>query len=345
MQEATKIYSIKAHQEFVVVASSKKLLVLRCKKAEECQCLWKLRVMVVKDTCLFVIKKYKGPHTYVNPFFNRDHHQLDSNVVAAHIKAIIKTQFTLTTAAIQASVMEKWGYEISHKKALDGKHKALRQLFGDFSQSYTQLPRLFVAIEQANLGCVVIWKTCDINMSNTEIFQRVFWSFKPSIEGFEHCRPVMSIDGTHLYGKYTGMLLIVMGCDGNNQLFPLSFAITEGENIDSWGWFLTCIRNKLTQQTGICVISDRRPSIMAAMTDPHLGWATPSTYHKICMHHFESIFMTRFKDKLLKNLVCRVASASTKHKFNKLITTSTTMVRGNPFSVGHFHMMEVEDMG
>ena len=36
LQEAAKIYSIKAHQEFVVVASSKKMLVLRCKKAEEC---------------------------------------------------------------------------------------------------------------------------------------------------------------------------------------------------------------------------------------------------------------------------------------------------------------------
>ena len=35
-QEAAKIYSIKAHQEFVVVASSKKLFILRCKKAEEC---------------------------------------------------------------------------------------------------------------------------------------------------------------------------------------------------------------------------------------------------------------------------------------------------------------------
>ena len=61
---------------------------------------------------------------------------------------------------------------------------------------------MFLAIEQANPGCVVIWKTCDINMPNTEIFQRLFWSFKPSIEGFKHCRPVMSIDGTHFYGKY-----------------------------------------------------------------------------------------------------------------------------------------------
>ena len=76
-QEVVNIYSIKAYQEFVIVASSKKLLVLRCKKAEKCQCLWKLRVMVVKDTCLFVINKYKGSHTCVNPCLNWDHHQFD----------------------------------------------------------------------------------------------------------------------------------------------------------------------------------------------------------------------------------------------------------------------------
>ena len=81
----------------------------------------------------------------------------------------------------------------------------------------------------------------------------------------------MSIDGTYLYGKYKGTLLISKGCGRNNKLFPLTFAITEGENIDSWGWFLECIRNRVTQQAGICVISDRHPGIMAAMIDPYLS--------------------------------------------------------------------------
>ena len=74
----------------MVVTSSKKLLVLRCKKAKECQCPWKLHAMVVKDTSFFTINKYKGPHTCVNPYLNRDHQQLDSNLVADHIKAMIK---------------------------------------------------------------------------------------------------------------------------------------------------------------------------------------------------------------------------------------------------------------
>ena len=92
---------------------------------------------------------------------------------------------------------------------------------------------MFLALEHTNPGFVVIWKTFDSNMPNIEIFQCMLWSFKPSIDGFEHCRPVLSIDGTHLYGKYKVTLLIAMRCDRNNKLFPLTFAITEGENIDS----------------------------------------------------------------------------------------------------------------
>ena len=84
---------------------------------------------------------------------------------------------------------------------------------------------------------------------------------------------------------------------------------------------MACIRNKVTQRTRICVISDRHPGVMAAMSDPHLGWVAPSAYHRICMRHLARNFMTRFKDKLLKNLVCRVALASTQRKFNKHMAT------------------------
>ena len=64
--------------------------------------------------------------------------------------------------------------------------------------------------------------------------------------------------------------MIAMECDENNKLFPLTFPITEDGNIDSWRWFLACIRNRVTQRTRICVISDRHLGIMAAISDPHL---------------------------------------------------------------------------
>ena len=62
---------------------------------------------------------------------------------------------------------------------------------------------------------------------------------------------------------------------------------------------------------GDLCIFDRHLGIMAAMSDPHLGWDAPSAFHRICMRHLARNFMTRFKDKLLKNLICRVALTST----------------------------------
>ena len=103
-------------------------------------------------------------------------------------------------------------------------------------------------------------------------------------------------------------------------MFPLAFSITEGENIDSWGWFLACIKNKVTQRMGLCVISDRHPGIMAAMTDVHLGWIEPYAY-RICIRHLTNNFMNRFKDKILNNLVFKAALATRVGKFNKHMNT------------------------
>ena len=102
---------------------------------------------VVKGTTSFAINKYNGSHKCVNPCLNRDHQQLDSNLIAAHIQGMIKAQFTLLVAAIQASIVEKFGYQILYKKASKAKLKALTNLFSDFYKSYAELPLFFIALE------------------------------------------------------------------------------------------------------------------------------------------------------------------------------------------------------
>ena len=60
---------------------------------------------------------------------------------------------------------------------------------------------------------------------------------------------------------------------------------------------------------------------MATLSDPHLGWAEPFVYHRIFMRYLASNFITRFKDKLLKKLVCRAALGTKQHKFNRHMAT------------------------
>ena len=103
--------------------------------------------MVIKGTSLYAINKYNGSHKCVNPCLNQDHQQLDSNLIVAHIQGMIKTQFTLSVVAIQASIMEKFGYQISYKKTSKVKLKVLTNLFGDFYKSYAELPHFFVGLK------------------------------------------------------------------------------------------------------------------------------------------------------------------------------------------------------
>jgi hypothetical protein len=53
------------------------------------------------------------------------------------------------------------------------------------------------------------------------------------VAGFAHCRPIISVDGTFLIGKYKGTLIITVGMTAENQLLLLAFALVEGENNES----------------------------------------------------------------------------------------------------------------
>ena len=75
----------------------------------------------------------------------------------------------------------------------------------------------------------------------------VFWAFGACIEGFKSYRPLIQIDGTFLYDKYEGKLLIAKSVDPNGHIFPPTFAIVE-ESTNSWSWFLATLRTHVTQR-------------------------------------------------------------------------------------------------
>lgn len=53
------------------------------------------------------------------------------------------------------------------------------------------------------------------------------------------CRPFICLDGCFLKTFLGGMLLAAVGRYGNDQMFPLDWAVVEGETNDSWDWFMS----------------------------------------------------------------------------------------------------------
>ena len=60
---------------------------------------------------------------------------------------------------------------------------------------------------------------------------RLFWSFKPCINGFQYCRPVVQVDGIWLYGKYNGTLLMAVAQDDNNKVLQIAFVVVKSESV------------------------------------------------------------------------------------------------------------------
>ena len=149
-------------------------------------------------------------------------------------------------------------------------------------------------------------------------FKSVFWAFRSCIVGFKKCRPVISIDATHLYGKYKGKLMISMAIDANNKIYPIAFAVVKSVSTETWDWFLACIRMYVTDRRHLCVISDRHPEIQAIFRDTNRDFSLrpPMIEHRYCLHHLCSNVNTRWNNETLKNLVWKAASATQERKFN-----------------------------
>nr|KYP48319.1 hypothetical protein KK1_030011 [Cajanus cajan] len=61
-------------------------------------------------------------------------------------------------------------------------------------------------------------------------------------DGFSFCKPIVQVDGTFLYGKYKGTLLVAVAQDGRNNIILIVFAVVEGETSDACFFFLKNLR-------------------------------------------------------------------------------------------------------
>ncbi|XP_057535327.1 uncharacterized protein LOC130813505 [Amaranthus tricolor] len=167
------------------------------------------------------------------------------------------------------------------------KNKAITKVFGDWDKSFEELPREFSGLSDHQL--------------------RVF----PTLYSL-----YISIDGTHLYEKYKGTLMIAMVIDTNSQLFPLAFAIVEGESNDTWSWFLDCIRQYVTKRDDLCVISDRHKGILHAMNRVGKGWEEPYAFHWFCKRHLASNVHKKFNNIPVRNLFGKASEQTKIRKYN-----------------------------
>ncbi|KAK9997887.1 hypothetical protein SO802_017490 [Lithocarpus litseifolius] len=93
----------------------------------------------------------------------------------------------------------------------------IAKIFGDWEESYQRLQKLLLAYLDQDSGTQYNYYTIPRGVPSTILLGYVFWAFAPCITAFRYCRPIISIDGTYLYGKYRRVLMIVMATDANQK--------------------------------------------------------------------------------------------------------------------------------
>ncbi|KAL0315076.1 UNVERIFIED_CONTAM: protein STRUBBELIG-RECEPTOR FAMILY 7 [Sesamum calycinum] len=75
--------------------------------------------------------------------------------------------------------------------------------------------------------------------SNPPIFDKMYVCLSALKNGFlSGCRPIIGLDGCFLKTCYGGQLLVAVGRDGNDNMFPIAMAVVQVENRENWTWFL-----------------------------------------------------------------------------------------------------------
>ncbi|XP_015938848.1 uncharacterized protein LOC107464444 [Arachis duranensis] len=306
--------------QYKVVESDHRRYVGKCSEFGN-RCTWLIRLSLRKRKGIWEVKRYNGRHTCLATSISSDHRSLDYHVISAFIMPMVRADASVSVKVLLNATAAHFGFRPTYRRVWMAKQKAIALIYGDWDESYNEIPRWVLGVQLTMPGTVAVLRTSPVRVGgqvdeSQAYFHRLFWTFPPCIEAFRHCKPLISIDGTHLYGKYGRMLLIAIAQDGNSNILPVAFALVEGENAESWTFFLSHLRQHVTPQPGLLVISDRHNGIKAALEAPDGGWLPPSAYRAFCIRHVAANFALTFKGKDARRLLVNSAYAKTEVEFD-----------------------------
>ncbi|XP_076902623.1 uncharacterized protein LOC143557434 [Bidens hawaiensis] len=238
--------------------------------------------------------------------------QLTSTFIANEFMPMFKAKPNWPTADIQTVVREKYKVIINKWMAYNAKRSAYKKLHGSMRDHYSKLGSYIAALKNASPSSTFELLTAPPG------FPREDSDAASSLETFSGlkkgflagCRKVLFLDGCFLKTFLGGILLAAVGRDANNQMYPVAWAVVEGENNDSWEWFMNQL-SKCLEVTdggrGWTLISDQQKNaehincarhIYANWKKEYKGEDYKEVYWRACRAYNEADYNVAMKDML-----------------------------------------------
>jgi hypothetical protein len=213
-----------------------------CRGHEQNDCKWRIHASIDATRACFQIKTLYPTHTCGIQYENT---RCDVEYLVRVYKKDFKDDPTWTPYALQQRVKRDLNIDVPVDRCYRAKKEALRLIFGSHSSQYRLTRRYALAILSTNPGSSAY--VC----RDGAFFQRMYICLEACKKGFKSgCRPMLCLDVCHLKGEYGGQLLCAIGIDGNDDMFPIAYAVAEAECRESWQWFIQLLFTDLCGAEG-----------------------------------------------------------------------------------------------
>ncbi|KAL2922877.1 Palmitoyltransferase ZDHHC2 [Bienertia sinuspersici] len=205
----------------------------------------------------FVVKTVREEHTCTRNM--KKNKQLKYKWVAEQLLDVFKARPHWPGKEIVKTVRRGFKIVISVDFAYKVKKAAHKMLHGSMKDHYAKLRRYIEAIIKCSPGTHISLVSTMEHDTPPQIFQRLFVSFEGLQKGWkEGCRKIICVDACFLKTFLGGQLLSAVGRDGNDQMYPIAWAVVEGENNLSWEWFFNQLQSCLGLGEGneLVILSD-----------------------------------------------------------------------------------------
>uniref|UniRef100_J3KVC7 SWIM-type domain-containing protein n=1 Tax=Oryza brachyantha TaxID=4533 RepID=J3KVC7_ORYBR len=216
--------------------------------------------------------------------------------VADRALDILKTSPTMGAKELLTRLQDEHNVTLAYNTVWCGLEKAKKELYGSWEESFYMLYSWKEEVLKRSPGSVI---EIDIKVvDGRAYFHRFFCAFSPCIKGFlAGCRPHLSVDSTHLNGRWNGHLAAATLIDGHNWMYPVAFGFIDSKTEDNWVWFMSQLHKAIGDLEPLAICSDACKGL-----ENTVHKVFPEAEQRECFWHFLKNFSKKFHGNTFANM-------------------------------------------
>jgi hypothetical protein len=228
-KDALRLYAIQNGFDYNYMHNDKRWVSAFCKK----KCCWRIHASWMNAKKSFQIKTLFDVHNCGNHYKNK---RATVKWAAERYLNNFRDQPDWKASALKEAIRRDYSLDFTLLSCHRAKRMALSIINGRHHDQYRHTREYAMALLKWNAGSSAYVRRDGV------FFQRMYICLDGCKKGFlAGCRPMICLDACFLKGEFAGQLHAAVARDGNDDIYPIAFAVCESESKDTWTWFLSIL--------------------------------------------------------------------------------------------------------